>query len=344
MSMIKVIKIKGLKPKKGHLLIIFLIVSSIGVKCQLIIDSLNMVDYHVHIFSKEVLLNLEQQGYDMKRSGFRILNSDKENYMNIEKIWIDNNQAKMVLISTAYALRDTGDQSLENEIRIIQKENNLLSDIIKINPEKFVGFYGINPLKEYALDEIKRCHEKLGLHGLKLHFQGNHVNLHDSVHLSLLQQIFKYASHENIPILIHNNAWNNNQGKVYARQFINEILNRNDSLTIIFAHGGGGGAFYKFTLDFLTTFKDYLNSGQNQSGHDLYFELSSVVQTVDYPGSQDLSKLELLMQQISYGKFLFGSDYPVMDSSSYLQVIMDKLNIAPEILQQIVERDIFTKH
>lgn len=341
--MIKAIKLARLKPKKGHLLIIFLIVSSVGVKCQLIIDSLNIVDYHVHIFSKEVLLNLEHQGYDMRRSGFRILNSDKEDYMNIEKIWRDNHRAKMVLISTAYAFRDSSNQNPENEVRIVQKENNLLRDITNINPEKFVGFYGINPLKEYALSEIKRCHEKLGLDGLKLHFQGNHVNLDDSLHLSLLQQIFKYSSQENIPLLIHNNAWDNNKGKVYAQQFINQILNRNDSLTIIFAHGGGGGAFYKFTLDFLTEFEKYLNSGQNQPGHDLYFELSSVVQTVDYPGSQDLSKLELLMQQIGYDRFLFGSDYPVIDSSSYLQVIIDKLNIAPEIIQQIVERDIFSK-
>jgi hypothetical protein len=47
--------------------------------------------------------------------------------------------------------------------------------------DRLRGFCGVNPLRDYALDELARCAEQPGLrhvaHGLKLHF-GNSAGRH----------------------------------------------------------------------------------------------------------------------------------------------------------------------
>ena len=253
--------------------------SYFSINAQPSIERNKLVDYHVHIFSPELISNLSIQGIDFKQSGFQVI-KEKKSYSNISEISTENNYSKMVLISVGYAYKDIN--GTQSEKYFVEKENNLLAKIIKSNPDKLLGFYGINPLKEYAIEEIKRCDEELKLDGIKLHLQSNKLNLKDSTHLFKLKQVFQLADKKKIPILIHNNTWDKNFGKEYFKIFEKEILNNFDSLTIIFAHVGGGGGFHQFGYDFLNEFNIYFQKNENKKKHKIYFELSATVKIRKY--------------------------------------------------------------
>ena len=75
------------------------------IDAQIQNDITQIVDYHVHIFSPELITNLSIQGIDFKKSRFQII-KEKEEYSNIAEITKDNKNAKMVLISVGYAYKN----------------------------------------------------------------------------------------------------------------------------------------------------------------------------------------------------------------------------------------------
>jgi predicted TIM-barrel fold metal-dependent hydrolase len=302
-------------------------------------DTGDVVDYHVHVFSHALLDNLNSQGFSFEKSGFQIIKDDG-NYSTLTTIKKDNGNSKMLLISAGYAFKNThGDN---HKKLVVQNENDLLADLVSQNPEELVGFYGLDPNDGFALEELKRCDEELRLNGLKLHLQGNQIDLGDSLDLFNLKRILYEADKRNIPLLIHNNAGDLTSGKKYFHLFKTEILDHFHSLTIIFAHGGGGGGFFQFTKDFLEATSKYLNL-ENSSKNRLYFELSGVVRETPYPGELATLELVKLMKEIGYEKFLFGSDYPVRDSLTYYEDLRRYLPIEEGELERIVSRNIFAE-
>lgn len=320
------------------------LVSSISILClnpllaKEVADSLKLVDYHVHLFSKALIVNLSEQGYNFKNSGFQITKED-DDYAKLSAILEDNTAQKIVLISTGYSYKKLKDGISESEF--VKTENDLLAEIVHQKPERLFGFYGIDPLKDYALKEIIRCEEELKLHGIKLHLQANNLNLKDSVHLAKLKKVIALAAERDIPLLIHNNAWDKSLGKAYFSIFEKEILNEIDGLTIIFAHVGGGGGFFQFGYDFLKAFNRYQRSIKDSNTHKIYFELSGVVKRIKYPGEKSIEELLFLMKEIGFDKFLFGSDYPLRNSQTYFKELQELLRLEDAILKKISERDIF---
>jgi len=304
------------------------------------IDTNQIIDYHVHIFSPELIDNLSNQGYNFKSSNFQIIKS-KEDYSKISEITKDNGNSKMALITAGYAYKNINENLCEREF--VKKENNLLADLIKTNPDDLIGFYGIDPLKDYAVDEILRCDEELNLDGIKLHLQANKLNLIDSIHLSKLKEIFYIADKREIPILIHNNAGDNSFGKKYFGIFEKEILENYNSLTIIFAHAGGGGGIFQFGYDFLKEFGRYSQKEKQANKHKIYFELSGVIKQRKYPGERTKKEFLKVMNEIGFEYFLFGSDYPVRNSSTYFKELSKMLDISIDDLKEISQRNIFNE-
>ncbi|PHN01711.1 amidohydrolase family protein [Flavilitoribacter nigricans] len=325
-----------------YLALIFLyLVSFQTSNGQLAADDLKIVDYHVHIFSEALLENLELQGYDMAGSGFQILETDKSSYRDIDRILQQNSRAKMLLISAGYAYDDRDREDKAGSEQVVQRENDLLSTIVHRYPDRLIGFYGVHPLQDFSLQEIVRCDEELKLHGIKLHLQGNRIRLDDTTHLNHLKAIFDLAAARSIPLLIHNNAWDLQAGAEYARQFIDNLLKDADPLTIIFAHTGGGGAYFDYTHDLLAVFRDYFAEDETSGKHRIYFELSGTVSDKDIPGERPLSDLAEMITAIGAERFLFGSDYPVRNSEKYIQELSEQLPLDESVLKGIIERDIF---
>lgn len=305
---------------------------------------ISLIDYHVHIFSEALVSNLEDRGISFKNSGFKVL---KKSYDSPEELFKNNPADKLLLISTGYAYvlpeKNVNRDSLEYDF--VKKENNLLAKIKQTSPEKYIGFYGINPLKEYATAEILRCHNSLGLDGIKLHLQFSEVNWENPEHLEKMKKIFSILSKNQIPALIHNNASNFFFARKHFQIFEKEILNKNDSLTIIFAHAGGAAGFTQFTYDFLNEYLEFVdrNKFNKKNHHRIYFELSSVIKRYRLPGSVSYKELKKLIQEIGEDSFLFGSDFPVRESEAYKNELKYYLQLDAKLLDRICKNDIFKK-
>ena len=310
------------------------------IYCQLEIDSLKIHDYHVHVFSERLIEKMQEQLGSFADNGFEVTFPENKSLGDVSRILSENKASKMLLISAGYAYS----RFIEDEVlceAAVQRENDFLAKIIKENPDRLIGFYGIDPRKSYSVREIKRCHFDLGLHGIKLHLQGNGVDLTDSIQLLQLKEVFHIASQEGIPLLIHNNASNLGSGKNYAKLFIEKLLHDFENLTIIFAHGGGGGLFFNFQYDFLKAIKEFMINSPNSRGHSIYFELSGNVDIRDYPGERSMDELAELIKEIGEDRFLFGTDYPYRVSNTYIRVLEFELKLEEDVLRGIIERDIF---
>jgi predicted TIM-barrel fold metal-dependent hydrolase len=325
---------------KKVLLLLIIIPFSTCLYCQLEVHSLQVHDYHVHVFSEDLSKKMQEELGSFESNGFEVIYQDLASYGRIERILVDNNAAKMLLISAGYVYSRLiiDEEKCEAAVR---RENDFLARIVRGAPDRFIGFYGIDPLKSFAIREINRCHFELGLHGIKLHLQGNGIDLTDSVHLSKLRQVFELASQEGIPLLIHNNSSNIGSGENYVRRFIESVLSDFEGLTIIFAHAGGGGLFFNFQYDFLIGIKDFMDNSSHSGRHNIYFELSGTAAIREYPGERSMEELSELMSEIGEDRFLFGSDFPYRTCSTYLRVLEHELRLDSDVLRAIVERNIF---
>jgi predicted TIM-barrel fold metal-dependent hydrolase len=85
---------------------------------------------------------------------------------------------------------------------------------------RLIGFCSENPLKDYAVKEIKRC-ASIGLRGLKLQFATSDVDLQNPDHIEKLKAVFSTANAVGLPILVHlHNCKQKTYGVSIARNFI----------------------------------------------------------------------------------------------------------------------------
>ena len=99
---------------------------------------------------------------------------------------------RAVVLSTAYIFEQPS-RKADDAAGKLRRDNDWTSRQVAQFPDRLIGFCGVNPLKDYALEELARCAADPNLRrGLKLHF-GNSVvdhptTIHD-VHATILQQL-----------------------------------------------------------------------------------------------------------------------------------------------------------
>ena len=117
-------------------------------------DTIEVCDYHVHMFSPDMFQNITDQGYDMEQGGFEIIHKDASDYGDIDVIMERNSDAKMVLISAGYAYKDQDTTDNITEYDWVRKENDYLASLVEKYPERLLGFVGIDPLEEFSIPEL----------------------------------------------------------------------------------------------------------------------------------------------------------------------------------------------
>lgn len=301
-----------------------------------------VIDYHVHIFTDTLLANLEERGIKIQKGVYEVDCSSDE-CLDLEKIKA-NNSEKLVLLSTGYAFQDTAENSNKVNIQnLVEKENDILHQIVDSDRQNLYGFCGINPNWKFAIDEVSRCIDDLKLDGIKMHFQANKIDLHDSTTTINLNSIFKKLSIQSKPALIHLNGSEMSKGSDVAQAFINNFLQNTNQQTIIFAHTGGPGGLYGFTIDVLKQFSTFISTNQYSQYKKIYFELSGTFLTFRYPGKVENEELIKMIDEIGTEHFLFGSDYPFRNSTEYQKLLEKELKLDDGSLNEILTRNIFEK-
>ncbi|KDR95421.1 Amidohydrolase [Peptoclostridium litorale DSM 5388] len=247
-------------------------------------------------------------------------------------------------ISSAY-IYSMEDMNIEDPIQNTVRENDFVIRECSLSNGRLIPFFSVNPLTSYALDEVTRCCRYETPKGLKLHFTNSRIDIEDKYHLSRLSQILSVAESNSIPVIIHFRS-RRNENPQKALKFIDFICENHKNLKIIIAHIGGWGGFDEITKLTFELFLKGISCAPLKVQENIYLDFSGVVITPNEViigtfketiGS-DIKCIESLLQQYPEVKIMFGSDWPFIDSASYIEN-MKNFNISENTLASILSQD-----
>src|SRR5688500_5655433 len=107
---------------------------------------------------------------------------------------------RAAVLSTAYIFEQPT-RKVDNAYEKVRADNDWTSQQVAQYPDRLVGFCGLNPLKDYALDELARCAKDPNLRrGLKLHFGNSGVDHSDAHHVERLRGVLRAANSYGIAV------------------------------------------------------------------------------------------------------------------------------------------------
>ena len=151
---------------------------------------------------------------------------------------------RAVVLSAAYIFEQPS-RKVDHSLEKIRRENDWTSREVAQFPDRLIGFCGLNPLKDYALDEMARCVRDPNLRrGLKLHFGNSVVDFHNSRHIEQVRRVFRAANDYRMAIVVHLHASVTERlpyGRDEALIFLNELMPAAPDVVVQVAHLAGAG-------------------------------------------------------------------------------------------------------
>ncbi len=138
-------------------------------------------DYHQHLFSPATAA--------LAPGLTPVLADDLVKLLDLAEI------RRAAVFSVAYQFGNPNRPPVADEYAQVKAENDWTSGQVARFPDRLIGFCGLNPLKDYALDELSRCAKDPHLHvGVKLHFGNSDVDLDNPRHVARLRDVFRAAN------------------------------------------------------------------------------------------------------------------------------------------------------
>lgn len=214
---------------------------------------------------------------------------------------------RAVVLSTAYIFEQPS-RAAENAADRLRRDNDWTSKQVAQFPDRLVGFCGLNPLKDYAIDELERCAADPHLRrGLKLHFGNSVVDYHNPEHITQVQRVFRAANDRGMAIVAHVRAsvtaklpW----GRDEASIFLNQLLPSAPDVVVQIAHlASAGSPQDEGSQQALEVFVDAAARNEPRA-RNLYFDAT----TLGEPPSEDSARRWAAAIRRVPGRVLFGSD------------------------------------
>ena len=191
-----------------------------------------------------------------------------------------------------------------DERAAVAAENDWLAAVVRAHPSRFIGFCSLNPLRDYAAAELRRCVREQGLTGLKLHFADSGIDLRNPDHRRRLRAVFRAANDLGAPIAAHISTGAAIYGAEDAELFLAHILPAAPDIPVQIAHMGGDGPGLDADAA-LAVFAEAAVRGDRRVGN-LYVDVSSVVTARS--SQAELDQVAARVRQLGVGRVLFGSD------------------------------------
>jgi predicted TIM-barrel fold metal-dependent hydrolase len=217
---------------------------------------------------------------------------------------------RATLLSVAYMYGKPG-RDVEDEYAKVRAENDWTAAQAAQYPGRLIAFCGVNPLKEYALDEIARCASVPGLrHGLKLHIGNSDVQLENPAHAERLRQVFRLANARRMAIAVHLRAsisLKRPYGAQQARVFLEQLLPLAPDIAVQVAHMAGSGPGYDDpAADEVMGVLAAAVERRDPRTRNLWFDVASLA-APDLPAAQ-AAQLVKRIRQVGTARILYGSD------------------------------------
>jgi predicted TIM-barrel fold metal-dependent hydrolase len=258
-----------------------------------------LADHHQHVFSSETIA-LAGPG-----SGLTPLDAK-----GVVALLDAAGIRQAVLLSTAY-MYGSPQRALADEYAQARRENDWTAAQAAQFPGRLIAFCGIAPLKDYALDEIKRCAGKPGMgRGIKLHLGNSDVQLGLPAHQQRLAEVFAAANRAGMAIVVHMRASIRNKrpyGPLEARAFLDKVLPSAPDVPVQVAHLAGTGPGFEDppSREVLAVLADAMERG-HPATRKLWFDVASIAQDDTTPEAAAL--LAKRLRQIGLRRVLYGTD------------------------------------
>jgi predicted TIM-barrel fold metal-dependent hydrolase len=221
-----------------------------------------------------------------------------------------------VLLSVAY-MYGSPKRTIEDEYAKVRTENDWTAAQAAQYPGRLIAFCSFNPLKEYALAELKRCASRPNLgHGIKLHFGNSDVQLEIPEHAERLRQVFRAANANRMAIAVHMRASISKKrpyGAAQARIFLEQLMPLATDIPVQIAHMAGTGPGYDDPPSdaAMAVFADAVERNDPRT-RQLWFDVASLA-APDIPPA-DAELLVRRIRQVGVGRILYGSDAAAGDT------------------------------
>jgi predicted TIM-barrel fold metal-dependent hydrolase len=255
-----------------------------------------LADYHQHLFSPAIVA---------RASGYEPIDAAA-----LLRLLDAAGIRQALVLSLAYQYGNPNRPPVENEYDQVKAENDWTSAQVARFPDRLRGFCSVNPLKEYALEEIVRCAKDPRLRiGLKMHFGNSDVDLGNPQHVTRLAEVFRAANAHGMAIVVHMRSTISTKrpyGAAYARAFLDRLLPAAPEVPVQIAHLAGAGSYDDPLVDeALGVFIAAIARGDSRMKH-VYFDVSGVAGLGEWK-----SKTAVVAERIraiGVGRILYGSD------------------------------------
>lgn len=202
----------------------------------------------------------------------------------------------------------------------VRAENEFLAAQAARYPDRLVGACSVNPLKDYALDELKQCEADPRIGAFKLHFANSGVDFSNPDHVARLRTFFQALEKSRFPVVVHMRSRGPGYGAGDARVFVRQVLAAAPRLRVQVAHMAGWGNWDAATDSavgvFLRAFKD------GTLDRDRYtFDAAVILQDPATAGADTAKAREIRaqnarlaerMREIGLGRIVFATDWPFL--------------------------------
>ncbi|MCL2209337.1 MAG: amidohydrolase family protein [Treponema sp.] len=267
------------------------------------------IDFHVHVTPPDISANWKK--YAEKEPYFSVISNNKYNKFAAAEDVIDMLDAcgfdKAVVFG--FAFTDMG---------LCRYVNDYVIENAKKYSERLTGFAVVPPSSADVKKEIERC-LSAGLAGTgELFPAGQNINIDNQKEMSALAGVCKEA---NIPLLLHANeaVGHSYSGKtdVSLKQLETFIVN-NPDVNIVLAHWGGGLFFYETMTEVRESFRN------------VYYDTAITPFLYDAGVYRAARALNLC------DKILFGSDFPILPPSRYINAINEESGFTDDEIEKIL--------
>lgn len=291
-------------------------------------------DHHVHLMSPYLIKYFKDVGIPFSRPDAA--------YSDIDTIIENSKTNQMNLISMAYLYGHPEFGKIENEYETVKAENDFVIKARERSPKNIKAFCGINPLKNYALEEVKRCHKTLKADGLKIHSNANQLYLTEPEHLAKIKPIYEYAAENNLPILLHFDNSHPKFGEPDIKLFGEEVLAKIKPATFYIAHFGTSGGFNAKTKRVIDAFIKLYETNPKVRKHKIMFDISAVALDKDSDGVSKLTdaefaELAIYARKLGFENIVFGTDYPLYTANEYLNILKTRLKLTDSEVEEMLK-------
>lgn len=292
------------------------------------------VDGHVHILSPELIKVWKGLGIPFSRPD--------EYYSDIDAILKNSGTKRIDLISMAHVYSSEEFGRAANDREMVENENAFVAAARDKHPKRIRAFCSVDPLRDYALEELERCRTKLKMDGIKLHHNANQVYLTEPEHLAKVKRVFEFASRHKLPILLHFDNSHRRFGKPDVDLLVGSILNELGPINLRIAHFGTSGGFSQRTRGFLNAFIDQIDAEPALKKHRITFDISAVALDKDSEGVRKLTDDEFVVlkryiQRLGPERIAFGTDYPLYTAAEYAEILRTRVGLTDRELRLILK-------